>query len=345
MKLNANASLKQFNTLTLDAHCLWLAEIEQLVDLQVLRQQPELASLPRLYLGGGSNVLFSTDFMGVVLLNKLQGITVTEHADHWLLHVGAGENWHHLVQHSLQQGWYGLENLALIPGSVGAAPVQNIGAYGVELADVCTYVDAYNWQSGEVERILAADCQFGYRDSIFKHQCQDSHFITAVGFRLTKQWQGRLNYGPLASLGEDASAQAVFDTVCATRISKLPDPAVLGNAGSFFKNPQVSAKLAEQLKVRYPDMPQYPAEHGQIKLAAGWLIDQCGLKGFRIGQAGVHQQQALVLVNLGGATAIEMIALAAHVRDCVAQRFAVELEHEVRFMGALRETTLDEVLS
>ncbi|EKP0278122.1 UDP-N-acetylmuramate dehydrogenase [Aeromonas bestiarum] len=345
MKLTPHASLLTLNTLALDAHCLWLAEVAQVDDLQQLVTQPELTDLPRLVLGGGSNVLFCNDFAGLVVLNRLKGIQLQDEGEHWLLHVAAGEEWHQLVCHALQQGWYGLENLALIPGTVGAAPVQNIGAYGVELASFCAYVEAFNWQSGQLERIDAADCHFGYRDSIFKHEYQDSHFITAVGLRLPKAWTPVLGYGPLAALGDAPTAQAIFDTVCATRRAKLPDPAVLGNAGSFFKNPVVTRALADTLKQQYPHMPCYPAGEGQAKLAAGWLIDQCSLKGFAIGRAAVHQEQALVLVNLGGASAMELIALAAHVRDSVEQKFGVVLEHEVRFMGLTGETWLDEVLA
>ncbi|MGL5814830.1 MAG: UDP-N-acetylmuramate dehydrogenase [Aeromonas sp.] len=350
MKLTPHAPLSTLNTLGLEAHCLWLAEVAQLDDLRQLRDNVELAALPRLVLGGGSNILFCNDFAGLVVHNRLQGIEVRDEGDHWLLHVAAGENWHELVCHALQQGWHGLENLALIPGTIGAAPVQNIGAYGVELARFCTYVEAFNWQSGELERIQAADCQFGYRDSIFKHAYQDSHFITAVGLSLPKAWQPVQGYGPLAALGDQPSPQAIFDTVCATRMAKLPDPALLCNAGSFFKNPVVPQALAEGLKAHYPQMPVYPvaessAGEGQAKLAAGWLIDQCGLKGFAIGRAAVHQEQALVLVNLGGASAMELIALAAHVRDSVEQQFGVVLEHEVRFMGLTGETWLDEVLA
>ena len=345
MKLTPHASLLTFNTLALDAHCLWLAEVEQVDDLRQLVANPELSSQPRLVLGGGSNVLFCNDFAGLVVLNRLKGIQLQDEGEHWLLHVAAGEGWHQLVCHALQQGWYGLENLALIPGTVGAAPVQNIGAYVVELASVCAYVEAFNWQSGQLERINAVDCHFGYRDSIFKHACQNSHFITAVGLRLPKAWTPVLGYGPLAALGDAPTAQAIFDTVCATRSAKLPDPAVLGNAGSFFKNPVVTTALADTLKQQYPHMPCYPAGEGGAKLAAGWLIDQCGLKGFAIGRAAVHQEQALVLVNLGGASAMELIALAAHVRDSVEQKFGVVLEHEVRFMGLTGETWLDEVLA
>jgi UDP-N-acetylmuramate dehydrogenase len=345
MKLTPYASLLTLNTLALDTHCRWLAQIDQLEDLALLATHPDLADLPRLILGGGSNILFCDDFAGVVVRNGLRGITVQDEGEHWLLQVAAGESWHELVCYALQQGWHGLENLALIPGTVGAAPVQNIGAYGVELAHFCAHVDAFNWQSGQIERITAADCQFGYRDSIFKHAYQHSHFITGVGLRLPKMVTPVLGYGPLAPLGDTPSAQAIFDMVCATRRAKLPDPAVLGNVGSFFKNPVVTMALAQQLRQQHPQLPIYPVGADCAKLAAGWLIDQCGLKGVAIGRAAVHDQQALVLVNRGGASAIELIALAAHVRDTVARTFGVVLEPEVRFIGLNGETGLDEVLA
>lgn len=345
MKLLPHAPLNDLNTLGLAARADWLVTLEQPEEFAALRSDPRWAGLPRLVLGGGSNVLFTCDFAGLVVLNRLRGITVTDEGESWLLHVAAGENWHHLVCHALEQGMPGLENLALIPGCVGAAPVQNIGAYGVELARFCAYVDTLRWTDGAPERIAAADCRFGYRDSIFKHEYQESHLITAVGLRLPKAWQPVRAYGPLAALGEQPTPQAIFDTVCATRMAKLPDPARLGNAGSFFKNPVVPTALAERIRSDYPSMPSYPAGAGQVKLAAGWLIEQCGLKGFSIGQAAVHQEQALVLVNCGGASAHELLTLAAHVRDTVEARFGVRLEHEVRFMGATGETTLDEVMA
>lgn len=344
MKLQEHASLCDLTTLALPATARWLATLETSDDLEALRCDLRWAGQPRLVLGGGSNVLFTCNFDGLVVLNRLRGIEVVDEGESWLLHVAAGENWHELVRTTLERGMAGLENLALIPGCVGAAPVQNIGAYGVELARVCAYVDTWRWSDGQTERLDASHCRFGYRDSLFKHEYQESHLITAVGLRLPKVWQPVLSYGPLAALGDKASAQAVFDIVCATRMAKLPDPAVLGNAGSFFKNPVVALGLAEGLKTIYPSMPLYPAGEGQAKLAAGWLIDQCGLKGFAIGQAAVHQEQALVLVNRGGATAHDLLALARHVRDTVVERFGVELEHEVRFMGARGETSLREVM-
>ncbi|MGL5947626.1 MAG: UDP-N-acetylmuramate dehydrogenase [Aeromonas sp.] len=345
MLLTADADLHPLNSFALPARARYLARIESVADLHALRADDTLNSLPRLVLGGGSNLLFTCDFAGVVVQNRLLGLEVSEDDHAWHLHVGAGEDWHQLVFHALQQGWHGLENLALIPGTVGAAPVQNIGAYGCELADVCAYVEAFNWHTGEIERLDAAACQFGYRDSLFKRAYQHSHIITAVGFCLPKAWQPCAAYGPLAALGAQPSAADIFDTVCETRQAKLPNPALCGNAGSFFKNPLISAAQAAALVSAHPGMPTYPQADGQVKLAAGWLIDQCGLKGVSIGDAAVHQAQALVLVNLGQASAAEVIALAAHVRATVATRFGVTLEPEVRFIGAQGETNLDRVLA
>ena len=340
-----NHSLKAWNTFGIDQQTNELVCAENEQQLLNAWQLANASHHPVLILGEGSNVLFLDTFQGTVIVNRIKGIEITEQPDAWHLHVGAGENWHQLVCYALERNMPGLENLALIPGCVGSSPIQNIGAYGVELQRVCEYVDCIELATGKHLRVSATECRFGYRDSIFKHACQDSHFITAVGLCLPKAWTPMLGYGPLAALGDTPTAQAIFDTVCATRMAKLPDPSVLGNAGSFFKNPVVTMTLADTLKQQYPQMPCYPAGEGQAKLAAGWLIDQCGLKGFAIGRAAVHQEQALVLVNLGGASAMELIALAAHVRDSVEQKFGVVLEHEVRFMGLTGETWLDEVLA
>jgi UDP-N-acetylmuramate dehydrogenase len=258
---------------------------------------------------------------------------VQETADAWLLHVAAGENWPALIQWTLQHQMPGMENLALIPGTVGAAPVQNIGAYGVEFCQFCEYVDTWHFADGHRQRYSAVACQFGYRDSLFKHALHDQVIITAVGLRIPKQWQPVVEYGPLKALGANATAEQIFMTVCELRQSKLPDPSLLGNAGSFFKNPVVSATQAAALKQQHPAIPCFTTGEGQNKLAAGWLIDQAGLKGFRLGHAGVHRDQALVLVNLGNACAAEILQLAKHVASTVKQQFSVQLEPEVRFIG------------
>lgn len=333
-------SLFPFNTFGLTQ------QADEVVILQRREQLAELARYPgpRLVVGEGSNLLFTAPFKGQVLVNRLKGIAVTDTGDAWRVRVQGGENWHELVCYCLEQGMPGLENLALIPGTAGAAPIQNIGAYGVELSRFCEQVESYDWRSGEMRHWSAAECAFGYRDSVFKHAAREL-LILSITLRLPKVWQPVLGYGPLGDLGEDVTPRQVFERVCATRRAKLPDPAELGNAGSFFKNPKVSQAEGEALTLAWPGLPLYPAEGGLVKLAAGWLIDQAGLKGTSVGGAAVHQRQALVLVNRGGATAEDILRLAALVRERVRERFGVVLEPEVRMIGAEGETHLDEALA
>ena len=340
MQTLKNHNLKPYTSFGIDALAAQFVSVTTLAELKLALQLP---TAHRLILGGGSNLLFCDDYTGLVIRIGLMGVTVTEDRhDGVTLHVAAGENWHDLVKWTLDQGYGGLENMALIPGVVGAAPVQNIGAYGVELKDVCDYVDVLDSDTLTVRRYTPEECQFGYRDSIFKHALQHSSVIVAVGLRLAKPWRAKVNYGSLAELGGDVSAMQIFQQVCLTRQQKLPDPARLGNAGSFFKNPVISINQFSELQLQYPQLPHYPAGT-EVKLAAGWLIDQCQLKGYRIGGAQVHQQQALVIVNCGGALAQDVVLLAKYVQDQVYQRFGVQLEHEVRFIGKAGETTLAEV--
>jgi len=328
-------SVKQLNTFAIDTTAQQIATAHNEDELMAIWQAAKKRSQPILLLGGGSNVLFMDNFAGTVLLNRINGIEVQEDKNAWHLHVGAGEDWHNLVCIALERGMPGLENLALIPGRVGSAPIQNIGAYGVEVETVCEYVDLIDMNNGKKIRLSKDECRFGYRDSIFKHHYRGGYAIVAVGFVLAKNWQPVLTYGDLRRLDRDAvTPRQVFDTVCAMRREKLPDPKVTGNAGSFFKNPVVSADTANNLLLRYPQAPHYPQSDGRIKLAAGWLIDQCNLKGYCHGGAAVHEKQALVLVNQGHATGSDIVALASHVRQCVAERFDVWLEPEVRFIGA-----------
>lgn len=328
-------SVKHLNTFAVEAIARQIVSACSEVELTECWQDARRQSLPVLLLGGGSNVLFLDDFTGTVLLNRIAGISITEDEDAWHLHVGAGEDWHGLVSFTLEQGMPGLENLALIPGRVGSAPIQNIGAYGVELESVCEYVDLIDLATGAKQRLTKAQCRFGYRDSIFKHDYRDNSAITAVGIILSKIWRPVLTYGDLARLdSRNVTPRQVFDAVCSMRRGKLPDPAVVGNAGSFFKNPLISADAARRLLAQYPDMPHYPQLSGEVKLAAGWLIDQCGLKGFRLGAAAVHEKQALVLINNGQASGRDIAALAGYVRHQVAERFQVFLEPEVRFIAA-----------
>lgn len=341
-----NHSLKPWNTFGIDqsANAIVCAENEQ----QLLNAWRSASALnqPVLILGEGSNVLFLETFKGTVIINRIKGISITERPDAWHLHVGAGENWHQLVQHTLQLGMPGLENLAMIPGCVGSSPIQNIGAYGVELQRVCDYVDCIELATGKSHRMNATDCRFGYRDSIFKHEYQDRFAIIAVGLRLAKQWQPVLTYGDLTRLDPaTVTPVQVFDAVCHMRTMKLPDPKVNGNAGSFFKNPVVTADVAQALLSEFPNAPHYPQADGAVKLAAGWLIDRCQLKGVGVGGAAVHRQQALVLINASNATSEDVVQLAHLVRLKVGEKFNVWLEPEVRFIGQTGEVSAVETIA
>ncbi|PJG86174.1 UDP-N-acetylmuramate dehydrogenase [Conservatibacter flavescens] len=339
-------TLQPFHTFSLPAKAKNIVKVTALSALRSQWLACQQQNEPVLFLGQGSNVLFLDDFHGTVFINHLRGIEHKQDDQFHYLHVQGGENWHGLVEWTLQHGIGGLENLALIPGCVGTAPIQNIGAYGVEFKDVCDYVDIMNLHNGEQFRLNAQACQFGYRESIFKHQYRDGYFIYAVGLKLAKQWSPVLGYGSLSTFDPNTvTAQQVFDEVCLVRRTKLPDPNILGNAGSFFKNPVVEAKLADALKQDYPNMPYFPQHDGTVKLAAGWLIDQCGLKGFQIGGAAVHQNQALVLVNTGHATGSDVVELAHHVRQCVATKFNVCLQPEVRFIGLRGEIDSEQAIS
>lgn len=330
-----NPSLKSFNSFGIDVTSRQIVIAETEAQLSHFWHDSQKEGTPFLLLGGGSNVLFLDHYAGTVVINRIQGIRMTQDQGSWHLHVSAGENWHNLVEYTLDHDLYGLENMALIPGCVGAAPIQNIGAYGVELKDVCEYVDVLDLEQNITTRFDSQACQFGYRDSIFKHAFREGYAITAVGFLLKKKWQPVLNYGALARLDPSVvTPRQIFTEVCQMRRSKLPDPAITGNAGSFFKNPVVSALQAKKLTEQFSLAPCYPQADGRIKLAAGWLIDQCQLKGFRCGGAAVHQQQALVLINANNATPTDIVRLAHEVRQQVGDKFGVWLEPEVRFIGA-----------
>lgn len=344
--MKESVSLQAFNTFGLRAKAHQIETANNKDELCTYWQNAHEQKLPTLILGGGSNVLFTEDFNGVVIRNCIAGIEITEDEQYWSVHVGAGENWHALIEFLLEKNIYGLENLALIPGNVGSAPIQNIGAYGKELKDVCAYVDIVELSTGHVHRLTNNECQFGYRDSIFKHHYQQVFAIVAVGLQLSKKWEPILTYGDLSKLSlETVTPKDVFGSVCSMRTSKLPDPTITGNAGSFFKNPIVDIRIAQHLKAEYPFCPQYVQQDG-VKLAAGWLIDQCGLKGHQIGGAAVHMKQALVLINKDGlATGKDIVNLAACIRQKVFERFGVQLEPEVRFIGQYGEINAVDAIS
>ena len=341
--LQKNCSLKEFNSFNIDANAARLFHLSnenQLSELVSFVNQEKESDHPVLILGGGSNILFCEDFNGLVIKVELSGVEISETADHFHLKVGAGENWHDLVERCTKQNIRGLENLALIPGVVGAAPVQNIGAYGVEFEQVCESVEMIDLNSGKKGHLTNEECDFAYRHSIFKTDQMANTLITSVTLKLPKNWIPQNSYGPLKALGENVTAEQIFTQVCQTRMEKLPDPTVLGNAGSFFKNPIINQLELNALLKDHPAVPNYPQENGDVKLAAGWLIDQANLKGFQIGGAAVHQLQALVLINKENAIADDVLKLAWHVRETVNQKFGVQLEHEVRFMNKHGETNL-----
>lgn len=333
-----NISLQTLNSFGIAAQARAFLRIECVQQLAQLRADAILSAMPRLILGGGSNLVLSDRVEALVLHMALMGMRVdAEDQDNVYVTAAAGEKWQEFVAWTLQQGLGGLENLSLIPGTVGAAPIQNIGAYGVEMQDYFHHLNAFDFVSGEMISMDKAACQFAYRDSIFKHAYKDRMVLLSVSFALPKVWQPRLSYGDVAqrlsSKGlAQPSPQDVSDAIIAIRQSKLPDPALIGNAGSFFKNPIVTADLRDALLLQDPSIVSYRQADGNYKLAAGWLIEQCGWKGKALGRVGVYHKQALVLVNLGAATGLEVRQLAQQIQADVLQKFGVSLEVEPVFV-------------
>lgn len=335
--IQRNYSLRPHNTFGIDVSATAFASFASLEELQAILAE-NAGQLPLFVLGGGSNILFTKPVDALVLKNELRGITVIAETDQTVdVRAGAGEVWHAFVSHCVEQGWGGVENLSLIPGSVGASPMQNIGAYGVEIKDCFVSLEAYHIADGRVDTFTATDCAFGYRESVFKRQYKDQYIILSVTYRLQKHPEFNTAYGAirdeLEAMGvKELSVKAISQAVINIRQSKLPDPKTLGNAGSFFKNPVVPKSVYEQLAISHPEMPHYPQNDGTEKLAAGWLIEQAGWKGKQVGNCGVHAKQALVLVNYGGATGKEIYNLSQSVLDDVKERFGVQLEREVNIL-------------
>jgi len=330
--------LQALNTFGIAARARAYLKLDSVARLAAVMADPALAAMPRLLLGGGSNVLLTGDVDALVLHMAIMGRAIVGRADGCtLVRAGAGENWHEFVQYTLAQGLGGLENMSLIPGTVGASPIQNIGAYGAEIKDSFHSLTAYDLATGALRSMDGAACRFGYRDSIFKHAEGQGLVIVDVTFALPDAWTPNLRYAELAQAVMDAglaapSAQQVSDMVVAIRRRKLPDPAVIGNAGSFFKNPVVSSEQCQRLLASHPALVHHAQADGTEKLAAGWLIDQCGWKGKGIGQAGVYPKQALVLVNNGAATGADVLALAQAIQADVLARYGVALETEPVFI-------------
>ena len=333
-----NQSLQAYNTFGIDVSAKYFSEIESTDDFRTLLTDPAFEMEEKLILGGGSNILFTKNFDGLVIKNALPGIIlIKEDAYHSWIKVAAGEPWHPFVLYCVERNLAGIENLSLIPGLVGAAPMQNIGAYGVEIKDTCEEVAAVKMATCEVEIFNNAACEFGYRESIFKHKLKEQFLITAVTFKLNKIFKPNIYYGDIKRTLEEMRVQeitikSVSDAVISIRSSKLPDPKVIGNAGSFFKNPVVSRKHFNTLISKHPLMPNYPQKNGEVKIPAGWLIEQCGWKGKVVGNTGAHKSQSLVLVNYGHATGHEIYDLAMQIQQSVKEKFAIEIITEVNII-------------
>lgn len=339
MIIQENVPLKPFNTFGIAANARHLAHVSSEEGLTELLRHAVFRNQRRLILGGGSNILFTKDYDGLVVKVEIMGTTVIdETAESVLLTVGAGEVWHPFVVRCLQRDWGGIENLSLIPGTVGAAPIQNIGAYGVEIQRVIHHVDGVDLETGDRRRFTHEQCRFGYRESLFKHELREKFLISSITLRLTKKKHHLdTHYGAIQEVLQrnkinQATIRDVSDAVIAIRRSKLPDPAQLGNAGSFFKNPQIGLTLAKSIQVQFPALPLYPVDSQTVKVPAGWLIEQCGWKGKKIGRVGVHDQQALVLVNFGDANGEEIFQLATKIQESVKEKFGISLTTEVNII-------------
>ena len=329
MELNQQFPLQTLNSFNVKVSC---PKIYFPKSLKELEQLPDLSNNDFYILGDGSNTLFVDKRAPIIIKPDFKGINIYETMDSFIVSVGAGENWHDLVCFCLENNILGLENLALIPGSVGAAPVQNIGAYGVELSDFCKEVKWFVFASQTLKKISNEDCHFSYRNSIFKQALYNKGIITEVVLSFPKVWQANLSYAGLSELNKNANAKQIMEKVISLRQAKLPDPKELPNAGSFFKNPLVSETKANTLRHTYPSMPIYPQSNGNVKLAAGWLIEQVGLKGYREHGVGVHEHQALVLVNYKSHSGRDIVTLAKHVQQLVLLKFDILITPEVRMI-------------
>lgn len=337
MTIVQNFNLKQLNTFGISVSAKYFAEVSTIDEL-VEVVATDAFKQNRLILGGGSNVLFTSDFQGLVLKNSLMGIEVLKEDDKCVyVNAKAGVNWHQFVLYCIDKGWAGIENLSLIPGQIGASPMQNIGAYGVEMKDVFHSLEAWNIANGQIDIFNREACQFGYRESVFKKELKGKYIITSVTFKLSKQPLVNISYGAIAKVLEEKNVteptiKDVSNAVIGIRSSKLPDPQHIGNAGSFFKNPVVDKELFQSIQVNYPEMPFYEVSDNQIKIPAGWLIETAGWKGYRKGDYGVHVNQALVLVNYNEAKGEDLVQLSQDIQQDIKDSFAISLQTEVNIV-------------
>jgi UDP-N-acetylmuramate dehydrogenase len=339
MEILENVSLKPYNTFGIESISRYFSRFGDVEELQEILSKDTLNNQKRIVLGGGSNLLFTGNFDGLILKNECKGINILSNTDEYVdIEAGAGENWHVFVMYCVDNGYAGIENLSLIPGNVGASPMQNIGAYGVEIKDTFLYLKAFDTESKTVVTFQNSDCEFDYRSSVFKTRYAGRFIILSVVFRLHKRPEFKTEYGAIREELEKAGIQelsirAISDAVIRIRRSKLPDPAEIGNAGSFFKNPSIPVDQYQKLRELYPTMPGYPStEVGKMKVAAGWLIEQAGWKGYRAGDAGVHRLQALVLVNYGKSSGSDIYNLSSKIMESIYEKFGINLEREVNII-------------
>ena len=338
MQIRENISLRPYNTFGIDATARYFVFFQSLEELEEILSSSLYRQPNTLVLGGGSNILLTGNIDGLVMKNEIGGMEMSkEDDDHIYVKAGSGVNWHQFVMFCVENGFAGAENLSLIPGNVGASPMQNIGAYGVEVKDIFHQLDAYHIAEKKHKTFLLSDCEFGYRDSVFKRRYKGQFIITSVTFRLNKEPVFHTAYGAiqeeLDKMGvQDLSISSISQAVINIRSSKLPDPKLVGNAGSFFKNPAVEKTHLATIQQTYPDVPAFPLDEDHVKVPAGWLIEQCGWKGYRKGDAGCYPKQALVLVNYGKATGQEIYALSEKILQSVKSRFGIELEREVNLI-------------
>ncbi|WP_031529737.1 UDP-N-acetylmuramate dehydrogenase [Dyadobacter crusticola] len=338
MQIQSNFPLRHYNTFGLESTARFFVEITSLTELTEILTNPEWKKTPKFILGGGSNILLTRDIDALVIHPKILGIEKIKETDSQvLLKAGGGESWHEFVLHCVRSGYGGVENLSLIPGSVGAAPMQNIGAYGVEVKNVIESVEAVEVETGVPHVFSNAECKFGYRESIFKKEASGRFVITGVTFVLSKNPVVNIGYGDVQkTLAEmeivNPTIGDVSEAIMRIRKSKLPDPAQIGNAGSFFKNPEISATQFGDLKMAFPEIPGYPVDENTVKVPAGWLIEKAGWKGYRNGDIGVHEKQALVLVNYGGGTGNEIRLLSETIQESILSKFGISLKAEVNFI-------------
>lgn len=338
MHIHQHYSLKSLNTFGIDVKTSYFTEVTSVDELKTILSLPQFNGVSKFILGGGSNILFTKDYDGLIIKNNIKGIElIREDEQFYYVKAGAGEIWHEFVLHCIRNNFAGLENLSLIPGSVGAGPIQNIGAYGVEIKDYLLELEALNIETLAVKIFSNAECRFGYRESVFKTTLKGKYIITSVTYKLLKQPNLNTSYGAiekeLEQMGvKEKTIKAISDAVCNIRNSKLPNPAQIGNAGSFFKNPEIPEVEFNILKVKHPDIVGYATDEGKIKVAAGWLIEKCGWKGKTTGDAGVHKNQALVLVNYGNASGHDILNLSQQIIESVKNNFGIQLEREVNIL-------------